>query len=59
MAAEAARAAAAIGFPAVMKVVSPAILHKSEFGGVILDIDDETVRGELVWLLPPRISALA
>jgi phosphohistidine phosphatase SixA len=29
-------------------------------GGIArVDIDDETVRGELVWLLPPRISALA
>ena len=28
-----------IGFPVVMKVVSPDILHKSEYGGVILNID--------------------
>ena len=27
-----------IGFPVVMKVVSPEIVHKSEFGGVILNI---------------------
>jgi acetyl coenzyme A synthetase (ADP forming)-like protein len=32
-----------IGYPVVMKVVSPGILHKSDCGGVILDIrDDET-----------------
>ncbi len=30
-----------IGFPAVMKIVSPDILHKSEIGGVLLDIHDE------------------
>jgi acyl-CoA synthetase (NDP forming) len=30
-----------IGYPVVMKVVSPDILHKSEWGGVKLDIRDE------------------
>ena len=30
-----------IGYPAVMKVVSPDILHKSDYDGVILDIRDE------------------
>jgi acyl-CoA synthetase (NDP forming) len=30
-----------IGFPVVMKVVSPEILHKSDFGGVILNIQDK------------------
>ena len=38
---DAAAGCAAIGFPAVMKVVSPDILHKSERGGVIVDIQDE------------------
>ncbi len=33
-AAEAARAAAAIGFPVVMKISSPDILHKTDIGGV-------------------------
>ncbi len=37
--AEAAAAAAAeFGFPVVMKILSPDILHKSEIGGVLLDI---------------------
>jgi acetate---CoA ligase (ADP-forming) len=31
-----------LGYPVVMKVVSPDILHKSESGGVKLDIRDET-----------------
>ena len=34
------RAAEKIGFPVVMKIVSPDILHKSEIGGVLLDIAD-------------------
>lgn len=31
-----------IGAPVAMKIVSPAILHKTEIGGVVLDIDDDT-----------------
>ena len=38
---EAVTACAEIGFPVVMKVVSPDILHKSERGGVIVGIRDE------------------
>ena len=38
---EAARHAERIGFPVVMKIVSPQILHKSESGGVITDIKDK------------------
>jgi acyl-CoA synthetase (NDP forming) len=30
-----------VGYPVVMKVVSPEILHKSDFGGVILNIGDD------------------
>jgi acyl-CoA synthetase (NDP forming) len=37
-AAEAADAAGGLGFPVVMKIVSPDILHKSEIGGVLLNI---------------------
>lgn len=38
---EAAEAAARMGFPVAMKVVSPDILHKSDAGGVKLDIPDK------------------
>jgi len=37
-AAEAGRCAAAVGFPVAMKVVSPHILHKTDAGGVILNV---------------------
>jgi acetyltransferase len=35
---EAARIAVRQGFPAVLKVLSPEVLHKSEAGGVALDL---------------------
>ena len=38
---EAVTFAGEIGYPVVMKVVSKDILHKSDAGGVLLDLDDE------------------
>jgi acyl-CoA synthetase (NDP forming) len=38
---DAVAAARGIGFPVVLKLLSPDILHKSEIGGVLLDIGDE------------------
>src|SRR5215472_4999711 len=35
---DAVRLAAAIGFPVVMKIVSPQILHKTEAGGVVVGV---------------------
>lgn len=35
------KAAHEIGFPVVLKIVSPQVLHKSDAGGVALDIGDE------------------
>jgi len=37
----AARAAAQIGYPVVLKILSPDISHKSDVGGVALDLRDE------------------
>src|SRR6202007_425263 len=37
---EAVAAAERFGFPVVMKILSPDIMHKSEIGGVLLDIAD-------------------
>ena len=39
--AEAVRDCCEIGYPVAMKVVSPDILHKSDYGGVILDVQNE------------------
>ena len=38
---EAAAFAARIGFPVALKLISPEILHKSDIGGVILNVTDE------------------
>src|ERR1700682_722248 len=35
---DAAKLAATIGYPVVMKIVSPQILHKTEAGGVVVDV---------------------
>lgn len=40
-AAEAVQAARALGFPAVLKIQSPALPHKSDVGGVVLNLVDE------------------
>jgi acyl-CoA synthetase (NDP forming) len=38
---EASAAAAQIGFPVAMKIVSPDILHKSDAGGILLNLEDK------------------
>jgi acetyltransferase len=44
---EAVKYAQKIGFPVVLKIVSPDILHKTDVGGVVLDINSEgQVRSE-------------
>jgi acyl-CoA synthetase (NDP forming) len=49
---EAAAAAAELGFPVVLKIASPDIQHKSEMGGVLLDLDSpEAVKAGYVTLL--------
>ena len=39
---DAARIADEVGYPVVLKAVGPALLHKTEHGGVILDLTDAT-----------------
>jgi succinyl-CoA synthetase beta subunit len=49
---EAVAAAQRFGFPVVLKILSPDILHKSEIGGVLLDVADvEQVRSGHALLL--------
>src|SRR5204862_7457895 len=46
-AADAAAIATSMGFPVVLKIVSPEILHKTEAGGVLVDVksEDEARKG--------------
>ena len=45
---EAVKVAAQIGFPVALKILSPEITHKSDVGGVALDLDR---RDGFRWLL--------
>ncbi|MBQ5947032.1 bifunctional acetate--CoA ligase family protein/GNAT family N-acetyltransferase [Massilia sp. ST3] len=38
---EAAASARALGFPVALKILTPDVMHKSDFGGVALDLDSE------------------
>jgi acetyltransferase len=38
---DAAAAAAAVGFPVALKIISPEIIHKSDAGGILLNLGDE------------------
>src|SRR3990170_299187 len=46
-----------IGFPVVMKILSPQIVHKSDAGGVILNVHSETEVREAFDLLIQRATA--
>jgi acetyltransferase len=39
---EAAQLASQVGYPVVLKILSPQIVHKTEAGGVVLDLTNET-----------------
>ena len=42
---EAVASARALGFPVALKILTPDVMHKSDFGGVVLDLDaEEAVR---------------
>src|SRR6266851_50739 len=56
---EAAALAASIGFPAVMKIVSPQILHKTEAGGVIVGFQHESTAKRFLVDLRKRLEAFA
>ncbi|MFH5924930.1 acetate--CoA ligase family protein [Roseomonas xinghualingensis] len=56
---EAMAAAEALGFPVVLKILSPDILHKSEIGGVLLNVADVVTVREGFALLMERASRAA
>ncbi len=60
-AAEAAEAAAQIGFPVVMKISGPTIVHKTDVGGVRLNLLDEaavrTAYDEMIAAVRQKMSA--
>jgi acetyl coenzyme A synthetase (ADP forming)-like protein len=53
---EAAAAAERIGFPVVMKVVSPQVVHKSDSGGVITGIGSPDAAGEAYRQILARVG---
>lgn len=57
--AEARAAADALGYPAVLKVASPDILHKSEVGGVVLGLQDGDAVAAACEALLARVHAAA
>ena len=57
-AAEAASAAARIGFPVVLKILSRAAVHKSDVGGVALDLGSAQAVREAVRTISDRMRAL-
>lgn len=45
-----------LGYPVVMKIASPDILHKSDIGGVILNIQDEQALSSAYTLMMNRVK---
>ncbi len=56
---QAVAAAEQLGYPVVMKILSPDIMHKSEIGGVLLEIHDAAAVREGYQLLLDRAKAAA
>ena len=56
-AAEAVKLASSIGYPVVMKIVSPQILHKTEAGGVLVGVKsaDDVAAGILFLSAPDSV----
>ena len=53
---EAVRAASEIGFPVVMKIASPDVLHKSDMGGVRVGLDTEAMVEEAFFDITTNIQ---
>jgi acetyltransferase len=57
--ASAAAAAAALGFPAVLKIRSPDLAHKTAVGGVVLDLEDEAAVRAAAEAMQARVARRA
>ena len=57
-AADAASMAAGIGFPVVLKIVSPDILHKTEAGGVLVGVNSAEEAGKCLDATSWRVAVL-
>ena len=55
---EAVQAAIAIGFPVAVKILSPDISHKSDVGGVVLDLESAEAVGAAAAAMHRRLSTL-
>ncbi len=51
-------AARRIGFPVALKILSPDIAHKTEVGGVVLDLADEEALGAAIDAMLARVRTL-
>jgi acetyltransferase len=51
-------AAQAIGYPVALKILSPQITHKSDVGGVALDLEDPASLREAVFAMKRRVARL-
>jgi len=57
LAAGAANAAAALGFPVALKIVDPRVTHKTDVGGVALGLMDRTAIKEAAQAMMDRVAA--
>jgi acetyltransferase len=55
---EAAQAAEAIGFPVALKIVSPQLTHKSDVGGVVLNLEDAAAVHDAAAAMLRRVAQL-
>jgi acetyltransferase len=51
------QAARELGYPVVLKILSPQISHKSDVGGVALDLRDEAALGRAAQTMRARVAA--
>jgi acetyltransferase len=51
-------AAQAVGYPVALKILSPQITHKSDVGGVALDLEDPGALREAVFAMKRRVARL-